>query len=143
MRCNLTKGRTQDARWALGTVPPGHWTLVAYCCSALSALVLNAGGSHLTVQPALLPPLAALRTSGTHQPTTIAPRNGLNLAHMLPHQLLTSHGAGDDFTFTGLNTALKSLACHLNGTNKSAVPRPRVISVISDGVDHVAQPFLN
>lgn len=93
------------------------------------------------MQTVLLPPLAALRMSGMHEPTAIAPRNGFNLVHMLPHQLVTSLGAGDDFTFTGLNTALKSLACHLNGTPKSAVPRPRVISVISDGVDLITQPF--
>lgn len=83
----------------------------------------------------------ANRTSVRHKSTTMAPRNAFNLVHMLPHQLVTSLGAGDDFTFAGLNAALKSLACHLNGTPKSAVPRPRVISVISDGIDLITQPF--
>lgn len=83
----------------------------------------------------------ANRTRGMHKSTALSPRNGFNLVHMLPHQLVTSLGAGDDFTFTGLNTALKSLACHLNGTPKSAVPRPRVIIVISDGIDLITQPF--
>lgn len=83
----------------------------------------------------------ANRTRGMHKSTAMSPRNGFNLVHMLPHQLVTSLGAGDDFTFAGLNTALKSLACHLNGTPKSAAPRPRVIIVISDGIDLMTQPF--